>query len=230
MSTRSVASHTSTTPHPTPPLPHPCRHPHISTIPSYPSATHPHIATPPSPPGLSSAAAKDAPRADIESRLRFAGFAVFATPLKEGSEPALRHLRDAALQLVMITGDAPLTACHVARQTHIVERQVLILGHKAVSADAGASASDAVPSVTTTSTTTTTAVTNTRTATLTNTTTPSRTSHAPGGPSRPRSTSADSDDRMRRATGRCVRSPIRGLSIDPPTGDTGWTSLRMRRR
>lgn len=52
---------------------------------------------------------------------------MFRSPLKPESEPALRMLRESTHQLVMITGDAPLTACHAARQVHIVTRPVLIL-------------------------------------------------------------------------------------------------------
>lgn len=39
-------------------------------------------------------------------------------------------MQDASHQLVMITGDAPLTACHAASQVHILDRPVLILVHK----------------------------------------------------------------------------------------------------
>ena len=34
-----------------------------------------------------------------------------------------------AHQLLMITGDAPLTACYAAARVHIVTRPVLVLGH-----------------------------------------------------------------------------------------------------
>ncbi len=67
---------------------------------------------------------------DIESGLEFGGFAVFHCPLKPESEPALRILKDSSHQLVMITGDAPLTACHTAAQLHIVDRPVLVLQHR----------------------------------------------------------------------------------------------------
>lgn len=67
------------------------------------------------------------PRDDAEAGLHFAGFAVLRSPLKPDSEPALRMLRASQHQLIMITGDAPLTACHAAREVHIVVRDVLIL-------------------------------------------------------------------------------------------------------
>lgn len=38
-----------------------------------------------------------------------------------------RMLKDSSHQLVMITGDAPLTACHTASKVHIVTRDCLIL-------------------------------------------------------------------------------------------------------
>jgi cation-transporting ATPase 13A1 len=51
-------------------------------------------------------------------------------PLKEESEPALAELAAASHMLVMITGDAPLTAVHAASQVHIVTRPVLVMQHK----------------------------------------------------------------------------------------------------
>lgn len=46
---------------------------------------------------------------------------------REQSAPTLRSLVKAGHAVVMITGDAPLTACHVAARTHIVTRAPLIL-------------------------------------------------------------------------------------------------------
>ena len=43
-----------------------------------------------------------------------AGFAVFQCPLKPDSEPALAALAASSHRLVMITGDAPLTAVYAA--------------------------------------------------------------------------------------------------------------------
>ncbi|KAK9845150.1 hypothetical protein WJX84_012056 [Apatococcus fuscideae] len=76
-------------------------------------------------------------RDDIESGLDFGGFAVFHCPLKPESEPALRILKESSHQLVMITGDAPLTACHTAAQLHIVDRPVLVLQHRGQEAGVG---------------------------------------------------------------------------------------------
>ena len=73
---------------------------------------------------------RDLIREDVESELRFGGFAVLQCPLKPESEPALRMLKEASHQLVMITGDAPLTACHAARRVHIVDRPVLVLTNR----------------------------------------------------------------------------------------------------
>lgn len=66
-------------------------------------------------------------RDQAESELTFGGFAVFRSPLKGDSEPSLLALREAGHQLVMITGDAPLTACHAARAVHILTNPVLLL-------------------------------------------------------------------------------------------------------
>lgn len=69
-------------------------------------------------------------RDHAESELTFAGFAVFACPLRSDSAEALLSLKNSSHELVMITGDQALTACHVAAQVHIVDRPVLILTEK----------------------------------------------------------------------------------------------------
>jgi cation-transporting ATPase 13A1 len=51
-------------------------------------------------------------------------------PLKVESEPTLAALSAANHMLVMITGDAPLTAVHAASQVHIVTRPVLVMQHR----------------------------------------------------------------------------------------------------
>ncbi|KAL1963059.1 hypothetical protein VTN77DRAFT_8705 [Rasamsonia byssochlamydoides] len=66
-------------------------------------------------------------REEIESDLTFAGFLVLQCPLKEDAVKAVRMLNESSHRVVMITGDNPLTAVHVARQVEIVDREVLIL-------------------------------------------------------------------------------------------------------
>ncbi|KAJ0409499.1 hypothetical protein P43SY_002389 [Pythium insidiosum] len=56
------------------------------------------------------------PREDIESRLRFAGFLVLSSPLKEDSKRTVRDLLQSKHDVKVITGDNALTACDVAQQ------------------------------------------------------------------------------------------------------------------
>ncbi|TFK24085.1 endoplasmic reticulum Ca-transporting P-type ATPase [Coprinopsis marcescibilis] len=67
------------------------------------------------------------PRSQVESVLKFAGFLVFHCPLKPDAVEILKMLADSSHRCIMITGDNPLTAIHVARDVEIVDREVLIL-------------------------------------------------------------------------------------------------------
>ncbi|KAF9561719.1 endoplasmic reticulum Ca-transporting P-type ATPase [Agrocybe pediades] len=66
-------------------------------------------------------------RNEVESKLIFAGFLVFHCPLKADAIASLKMLADSSHRCVMITGDNPLTAVHVAREVEIVDREALIL-------------------------------------------------------------------------------------------------------
>lgn len=66
-------------------------------------------------------------REEVEADLTFAGFLVLQCPLKEDAQKAVRMLNESSHRVIMITGDNPLTAVHVARQVEIVDREVLIL-------------------------------------------------------------------------------------------------------
>ncbi|KAF8476761.1 putative cation-transporting ATPase [Kalaharituber pfeilii] len=66
-------------------------------------------------------------REDVECELHFAGFLVLQCPLKEDAAKTVRMLNESSHRVVMITGDNPLTACHVAREVEIIDRDVYIL-------------------------------------------------------------------------------------------------------
>ncbi|KND87100.1 Manganese-transporting ATPase 1 [Tolypocladium ophioglossoides CBS 100239] len=69
----------------------------------------------------------DLKREKVECDLTFAGFLVLHCPLKEDAKEAVQMLIESSHRVVMITGDNPLTAVHVAREVEIVDRDVLIL-------------------------------------------------------------------------------------------------------
>jgi len=69
----------------------------------------------------------DLKREEVEADLTFAGFLVLQCPLKDDAMSSVRMLNESSHRCVMITGDNPLTAVHVARQVEIIDREVLIL-------------------------------------------------------------------------------------------------------
>ncbi|EMC96368.1 hypothetical protein BAUCODRAFT_33696 [Baudoinia panamericana UAMH 10762] len=69
----------------------------------------------------------DLKREEVECDLHFAGFLVLQCPLKDDAIKAVQMLNESSHRVVMITGDNPLTAVHVAKQVEIVDRDVLIL-------------------------------------------------------------------------------------------------------
>ncbi|RAR09727.1 cation-transporting ATPase 4 [Stemphylium lycopersici] len=69
----------------------------------------------------------DLKREQVESELHFAGFLVLQCPLKPDAVEAVRALNESSHRVVMITGDNPLTAVHVAKQVEIVDRECYIL-------------------------------------------------------------------------------------------------------
>ncbi|EGV61635.1 putative cation-transporting ATPase 1 [Yamadazyma tenuis] len=66
-------------------------------------------------------------REDIESKLIFAGFIVFHCPLKDDAIETIKMLNESSHRCIMITGDNPLTACHVAKEVRITTKDTLIL-------------------------------------------------------------------------------------------------------
>ncbi|KAM3461846.1 hypothetical protein NHJ6243_004625 [Beauveria neobassiana] len=76
---------------------------------------------------LGAAKINDLKREKVEADLTFAGFLILHCPLKEDAKEAVQMLNESSHRVVMITGDNPLTAVHVAREVEIVDRDVLIL-------------------------------------------------------------------------------------------------------
>lgn len=66
-------------------------------------------------------------RDQTESGLEFAGFLIFHCPLKTDAITSIQQLNDSSHRCIMITGDNPLTAIHVASEVEIVDRETLIL-------------------------------------------------------------------------------------------------------
>ncbi|XP_050205184.1 probable manganese-transporting ATPase PDR2 [Mercurialis annua] len=78
-------------------------------------------------PDMTVSEARSLDRDVVESGLTFAGFAVFNCPIRADSATILSELKNSSQDLVMITGDQALTACHVASQVHIITKPALIL-------------------------------------------------------------------------------------------------------
>ncbi|XP_071710004.1 probable manganese-transporting ATPase PDR2 [Rutidosis leptorrhynchoides] len=78
-------------------------------------------------PDMTVSEARNLDREVVEIGLTFAGFAVFNCPIRTDSATVLLELKKSSHDLVMITGDQALTACHVARQVNIISQPALIL-------------------------------------------------------------------------------------------------------
>lgn len=76
---------------------------------------------------LDNATVRELKRADVEKDLEFAGFIIISCPLKPDSKYAIKEILQASHKVMMITGDNPLTACHVAKELRFTKRTIVVL-------------------------------------------------------------------------------------------------------
>ncbi|OQR67040.1 putative cation-transporting ATPase 13A1-like [Tropilaelaps mercedesae] len=76
---------------------------------------------------LESSALRELTRDSVESQLHFCGFLIVSCPIKKDSLQAIRQIRHSSHHVTIITGDAPLTACHIARELNFLSRPCLVL-------------------------------------------------------------------------------------------------------
>ena len=66
---------------------------------------------------------RDSCRQDFEKNLQFAGFVVISCPLKPDTKQLIKEIVDSSHKVTMITGDNPLTACHVATVLRFIKKK-----------------------------------------------------------------------------------------------------------
>ncbi|CAK9815789.1 Endoplasmic reticulum transmembrane helix translocase [Anthophora quadrimaculata] len=76
---------------------------------------------------LTSQDLRELTREDLEKDLTFAGFVIISCPLKPDSEAVIKKIVHSSHSVVMITGDNPLTACHVGRELHFTKKPITLI-------------------------------------------------------------------------------------------------------
>ena len=66
---------------------------------------------------------RDMTREEVEKDLRFVGFVIISCPLKPDTKSVIREIMSSSHHITMITGDNPLTACHVGAQLKLIDKK-----------------------------------------------------------------------------------------------------------
>jgi manganese-transporting P-type ATPase len=72
---------------------------------------------------LTSQQLRELQRDDIESNLEFAGFLIISCPLKPDSKAVIKEIMSSSHHAIIITGDNPLTGCHVGSQLNFIKKE-----------------------------------------------------------------------------------------------------------
>jgi P-type Ca2+ transporter type 2C len=59
---------------------------------------------------------------DVYKDLKFLGLVGFTDPPRKGVKEVIRHCRDAGIRVIIITGDQPATARHIAREVGLIDK------------------------------------------------------------------------------------------------------------
>lgn len=72
---------------------------------------------------LSNQQLREMTREAAEKDLEFVGFVIISCPLKSDSKSVVKEILNSSHLVTMITGDNPLTACHVAKELRMIKRK-----------------------------------------------------------------------------------------------------------